>query len=424
MSRLLSTVRASSCSVWLLGMAALAYSGYAHADVQHKSASFDCRKAVTEVEKLICADKELQELDASLSQKYKEKSSQDDVDSDKTVTEQRFWIKNIRNKCVTVDCLKIAYQGRIHALSGTAASFDCSKAVSRMENLICSDERLRFKDRNLGQAYRALMALTYEQGKVFSDQKNWLSTVGAQCNDVPCLDSAFATRAEELEKQRKEIIAAIGESISYKKRAFYSDAIRLPGDAHRTIAAFATQASAANDSVDGPQQDEDFVLDIYVLDTASRKVLSHVSNSISSDAIEFQGFSMDTTDYSKLLGVPSFGIGMSHYHYGCAGYGGSSLRLYAVQDKTVKNLLSDDVVTSSTSGMCQTDCESKMNQRELKFDRKSGGRFPDLIIREKIVEIQDDPKKGQGICKTIISRHEYRLPFDGVQYKLPEGVSY
>jgi uncharacterized protein len=415
----------SSIARWLLlaSVAALACSSGAYAGDLPQRASFDCRKAVTAVEKLICGDKELRELDASMSQRYKQMVPPDDIESDKTMEDQRNWLKNVRNKCATADCLKLAYRERINVLSGTTASFDCSKAATKMEKLICSDENLRYQDNSLNLAYRTLKAVSGEENKVVLAQKKWLSNISDQCNDVQCLAQAFLSRNAEFTNKREEIIASIRKSIGYAQRAFYSDAIRLPSDAHRTIAAFATQKSATNVNDSDPQQDEDFILDIYVLDTATYKVLQHTSDSIPSDAITFQGMSIATTDYAKVLGVPSFGIGLSHQHFGCAGYSASSLRLYAIQGKTLKAIL-PNITTSSSAGMCQTDCDSKATRRDLQFENRAGHQFPDLIVREKIVEIQEVPEKEKGVCKTFISRHNYTLPFDGVQYLVPQGLDY
>ena len=58
--------------------------------------SFDCAKATTKVEKTICSDDELAELDLELSKVYSEKRSLANVKSS-----QKKWIKN-RNK---IGCL-------------------------------------------------------------------------------------------------------------------------------------------------------------------------------------------------------------------------------------------------------------------------------------------------------------------------------
>lgn len=93
------------------------------------AASFDCGKASTAVEKLICANKELSELDEKLSLEY-EKQLKWMADLDKKVAEktkqdkkwslesqnrgrQREWLALERNSCLTADCLKVEYQARL-----------------------------------------------------------------------------------------------------------------------------------------------------------------------------------------------------------------------------------------------------------------------------------------------------------------------
>ncbi len=74
--------------------------------------SFDCAKATTKVEKTICSDDELAELDLELSKVYSEKRSLANVKSS-----QKKWIKN-RNKIGTnVDELKTIYKNRIEVLN-------------------------------------------------------------------------------------------------------------------------------------------------------------------------------------------------------------------------------------------------------------------------------------------------------------------
>ena len=75
------------------------------------SPSFDCRKATTTVEKLICTNPELSKLDVGLAEMYKEAVSKDRSIRD----DQRAW--NVeKNKCTDTDCLKTTYEDRISQL--------------------------------------------------------------------------------------------------------------------------------------------------------------------------------------------------------------------------------------------------------------------------------------------------------------------
>jgi uncharacterized protein YecT (DUF1311 family) len=80
--------------------------------------SFDCAKAGTPVEKLICATPSVSALDLKLSESYKTllRLSEDKPGLKK---EQALWIKTKRNVCETVDCLQSAYQSRLDELEAS-----------------------------------------------------------------------------------------------------------------------------------------------------------------------------------------------------------------------------------------------------------------------------------------------------------------
>jgi len=82
-----------------------------------KSASFDCSKATSLVERTICADRELSNLDSKLGNLYKEKkASNPDIGSS-----QREWLRGIRNACSSTECLKSAYLERISEIERDVA---------------------------------------------------------------------------------------------------------------------------------------------------------------------------------------------------------------------------------------------------------------------------------------------------------------
>lgn len=86
-----------------------------------QAASFDCAKAKTEVEKLICSNDELSKLDESLSEAYLRALNRTDI-KQQTIKSQRQWLKYERNVCQNVECIKNAYETRIKEL-GLTSSF-------------------------------------------------------------------------------------------------------------------------------------------------------------------------------------------------------------------------------------------------------------------------------------------------------------
>lgn len=76
------------------------------------SASFDCEKARTLIEKTICSNQELSNLDDSLMLAYKEARKNSETPDD-IKHAQRAWLKSKRNLCQTAECLIQVHKERI-----------------------------------------------------------------------------------------------------------------------------------------------------------------------------------------------------------------------------------------------------------------------------------------------------------------------
>jgi len=85
-----------------------------------QAASFDCKKAKTEVEKLICSNEELSKLDESLNEAYQRALNRTDI-KQQTIKSQRQWLKYQRNMCQDAECIKNAYESRIKELGFTSS---------------------------------------------------------------------------------------------------------------------------------------------------------------------------------------------------------------------------------------------------------------------------------------------------------------
>jgi uncharacterized protein len=76
-----------------------------------------------------------------------------------------------------------------------AASFDCVKAATPVEKLICQDEQTSLLDEYLGRYYRAAReALGRGADCLRADQREWLKTVRNRCADTECLRRAYLER--------------------------------------------------------------------------------------------------------------------------------------------------------------------------------------------------------------------------------------
>jgi uncharacterized protein len=79
------------------------------------AASFDCSKATSEVEKLICGNDDLSRLDEYLHKAYLKALKRPDI-KQQTIEGQKLWLKNNRNACRDAKCIRKAYKMRIKEL--------------------------------------------------------------------------------------------------------------------------------------------------------------------------------------------------------------------------------------------------------------------------------------------------------------------
>jgi uncharacterized protein len=86
--------------------------------------SFDCAKASTGAERLICSDPDLAALDVKLMADYRDLISDNHPGAAcpeckaKNVAGQRAWIRNVRNACSSAACMGAAYKKRIRDIDG------------------------------------------------------------------------------------------------------------------------------------------------------------------------------------------------------------------------------------------------------------------------------------------------------------------
>lgn len=106
------TISGMKCILYLFGLLALSV----------QAASFDCAKAATKVEKLICADAEISKLDEELNAAYKT-ALQDEKRAGTIKKAQKQWMKE-RNSCADAACVKRAYEMRLSSITVTHTSSD------------------------------------------------------------------------------------------------------------------------------------------------------------------------------------------------------------------------------------------------------------------------------------------------------------
>ncbi len=113
----MNTHRPAGMNAWV-GL--LSCCGLALPAVHVQAAGFDCAKAGTRVERMICADPALSALDAQLARAYRD-GARRTAEPERYIREQRAWLK-ARDVCLAhgdaTACLHDHYTRRIQALSG------------------------------------------------------------------------------------------------------------------------------------------------------------------------------------------------------------------------------------------------------------------------------------------------------------------
>ena len=155
------------------------------------SPSFDCRKATTTVEKLICTNPELSKLDVSLAETYKEAVSKAPSIRD----DQRSW--NVeKNKCTNTDCLKTAYEDRISQLVNFIVRHDRAALNQGQTSASASNDG----------GVRSGLDFLFKQGGYWVDGE---STAGQSCNAILAREN-FGTAYKRFSANQTEILIRIG----------------------------------------------------------------------------------------------------------------------------------------------------------------------------------------------------------------------
>jgi uncharacterized protein len=84
------------------------------------------------------------------------------------------------------------------AIPAGAAGFDCAKAGTPVEKLICSDPLLSGLDEKLARAYKAALSAAVQGNDLRRQQKEWLENVRNRCTTKVCLADVYERRLKEL----------------------------------------------------------------------------------------------------------------------------------------------------------------------------------------------------------------------------------
>jgi uncharacterized protein len=175
------------------------------------AASFDCGKAASEVEKLICGNEELSRLDESLNKAYLKALERPDIRK-QMIESQRQWLKNERNACKNAECLKKAYETRIKELGlssygiviespphRTASPPESAPNVSESQP---TEPHGKVVDTEPGQQHRSTTAPVNDSPVVSKPRKRTKEAEKQRTSFVEHGNIAFELEFESFEKQK------------------------------------------------------------------------------------------------------------------------------------------------------------------------------------------------------------------------------
>jgi uncharacterized protein len=94
------------------------------------------------------------------------------------------------------------------AAPAAAQSFDCAKAQTRIERMVCADRAIADLDEYLGRYYSAARAaVPAAESCLRDDQQQWLKTKREACQDATCLRTAYLERLAELDPLQPGVTA-------------------------------------------------------------------------------------------------------------------------------------------------------------------------------------------------------------------------
>lgn len=104
----------------------------------------------------------------------------------------------------------------LSAAVAQGASFDCHKASTRAEKMICSNANLSRADERLAKSFKEALAASTDKQAVRREQREWLSSQRDVCPTAKCMLDAYLVRIAQLDKISGR--AAAAESLQVQKR--------------------------------------------------------------------------------------------------------------------------------------------------------------------------------------------------------------
>lgn len=126
-------------------------------------------------------------------------------------------------------CLGILFVCALVASCAHATSFDCKKATTASEKLICADSNLSSLDDELQRGYQAAQEAVKPSIKqeLVKEQRNWIKYVRDICSDSACLARVYRARIDLLAKTKRvlvdDAVCSIPDGRSCRSVVYYRD---------------------------------------------------------------------------------------------------------------------------------------------------------------------------------------------------------
>lgn len=102
------------------------------------------------------------------------------------------WISLDKDMTYTIELTKIFKN------SLNSASFDCTQAISKVENMICTNAEISALDGNMARLYKQILDAASDKEPIKVQQRNWI-TMRNECNDYACLKQSYKEQISKLE---------------------------------------------------------------------------------------------------------------------------------------------------------------------------------------------------------------------------------
>ena len=157
-----------------------------------------------------------------------------------------------------------------------AASFDCAKASTPVEQAICRDGYLSSLDEILASTYQEAWGLAQDQKSLMQSQRDWLARRD-QCPDINCITESIQQRIQELKSQTaafkeeasKQAYAAEVEAWAAEdaaKRAALAEEQAVAKFNEQEVRSEELDEAAAQELVDDAAHAEDYAEHAYIRD--------------------------------------------------------------------------------------------------------------------------------------------------------------